>query len=508
MSSFSTPLIQEANINNVAGHFFDQRHVHNVNLDLSGGPLERLERHVSRGAAHDSAERGSDTPKCDPKTRVAVQQDILSWIRYGHQDSDPTDILWLSGPAGAGKTAIMGSIADACHSNGWLSASFFFSAFASSSPDRRWKKYLIPTLAYHLIQRKTIPHLKDGILAAIAANPSVFDKTLEQQMDILILQPLAVLDAGGKCGELPEVVIIDGLDECDADPDRTFDTEQERRRSRDQQPEGIYLAVLARASRFTYFPFRIVIASRPEHVIQDFFSAYTNRATHIFLDDKYDPDSDIARYLEAKFNEIRRKFNLPRSWASDEVIRQLVVNASGQFIYASTATSPDPPLAALWLRAIDHSLYNHGFLKGLFESYPGETETLLKGLGSLVGLQYDGPRHDPFQLIFYHKSFLDFLKDEGRSESLYRSDESAKKFIKDRFYQVLKNKGSQSAGPEDDEFIEDVCNLLEDNFDPHRKYGPDDVAWWIANAVRNKERRIQIMFLNVHTKNDVFKSCF
>ncbi|KAJ3524869.1 hypothetical protein NMY22_g10819 [Coprinellus aureogranulatus] len=579
MPSYAS-FVQEANVNNVGGNFFDQRQFHSMKFGLSWDPLEResiyatihplsltqgaivgLEKHISKGAAHDSAERGSDAPKCDPETRVAVQQDILSWIRYGHQDPNPTNILWLSGPAGAGKTAIMRSVSDTCHYDGTLAASFFFSAHPPSSPDRRWKRYLVPTLAYHLIHRKTIPGLKDKVLEAIIDNPLVFDKTLEQQMDILILQPLAALGVS-KVQEGPhEVVIADGLDECDADLDMTFSTKQEHRRSRENNQEEI-LSVLARASRSSHFPFRIVIASRPEHVIQDFFSTHPGTATQVFLTDKYDPDSDIARYLEAKFNNIRRKFSLPKSWASEKDIRKLVENASGQFIYASTAiryiedntepppphdrlqrvletspkgsrplepldalytsilkTSPDPPLTALWLRAIDRCHYIHEFLKGLLESYPGETETLLKGLGSLVGLHNEQARiGEPpsFRFIFYHKSLIDFLKDKVRSEDLYWSDDSTRQFIKDCFYRVLKgalystlrhmnseyvaDKGSRSAIT-DKEFIVAACSLLEDHVDPCRLYVGEDVAWWMAGAVMmDRGQRIQAMFSKVHDK--------
>ncbi|TEB40224.1 hypothetical protein FA13DRAFT_1578850, partial [Coprinellus micaceus] len=134
------------------------------------------------GAAHDSAERGTDAPKCFPETREAVQGELLSHIEHGE-----TRMVWLTGPAGAGKTAIMGSIADECHARRWLAGSFFISASAMKV-DRCSKRYIIPTLAYHLFQLD-IPGLPTAILAAITYNPSVFDKRLDHQVEFLILGP-------------------------------------------------------------------------------------------------------------------------------------------------------------------------------------------------------------------------------------------------------------------------------------------------------------------------------
>ncbi|KAF6755298.1 hypothetical protein DFP72DRAFT_782643, partial [Ephemerocybe angulata] len=78
------------------------------------------------GAVHDSKER-CDAPKCMSETRVAVQDEILSWITDGHMDADPKRILWVTGPAGTGKTAILGSIAERCKADGTLAATFFIS---------------------------------------------------------------------------------------------------------------------------------------------------------------------------------------------------------------------------------------------------------------------------------------------------------------------------------------------------------------------------------------------
>ncbi|TEB40223.1 hypothetical protein FA13DRAFT_1587010, partial [Coprinellus micaceus] len=123
--------------------------------------------------------------------------------------------VWLTGPAGAGKTAIMGSIADECHARRWLAGSFFISASAMKV-DRCSKRYIIPTIAYHLLQLN-IPGLREAILVSIEAHPSVFDKRLDQQVEILILAPIREVRKTVATSSWPKAILVDGIDECAAD---------------------------------------------------------------------------------------------------------------------------------------------------------------------------------------------------------------------------------------------------------------------------------------------------
>ncbi|TEB20245.1 hypothetical protein FA13DRAFT_1645116, partial [Coprinellus micaceus] len=70
-----------------------------------------LNPHIAHGAAHNSDERWN-APSCHEETRVAIREDIVSWIEHGEEDEEPKKIMWLSGPAGSGKTAIAGSVAE------------------------------------------------------------------------------------------------------------------------------------------------------------------------------------------------------------------------------------------------------------------------------------------------------------------------------------------------------------------------------------------------------------
>ncbi|KAJ2922532.1 hypothetical protein H1R20_g14563, partial [Candolleomyces eurysporus] len=306
-----------SSILNDARHFTVGGDIITNHYDISSpkSSIEKLREHIAAGALHNSAER-CDAPKCHKETRVAVQDEVVSWIRHGDRDGVPKKIMWVTGPAGAGKTAVMGSVADTCQRKGILAATHFFSSF-SGSANRRSKRFLVPTLAYQLVQHKALPQVAERILLAVEQNPAVFDQMLEPP-------------------EWPSAILIDGLDECEAD--QYHDTARSNaplRSKEDDQTE--ILSVLKKAAKDPAFPFRIVIASRPEHAIKHFFTNVANSvARELFLDEKYNPDADMALFLASKFAKIRRRYRLPSSWPGKHVSRTLINNASGQFIYVAT----------------------------------------------------------------------------------------------------------------------------------------------------------------------------
>lgn len=415
-----------------------------------------LQDNIAVEAMHDSDER-SNAPRCHPETRQAVQGGIHSWITDGDDDTEPKKILLLTGPAGSGKTAIAGSIAESCDDEGILAGSFFFSSFAGSET-RRLKRYLITTLVYCLLQHDGLQQLRGYILSAIERDPSIFRKSLSAQCKALILKPLR--DAGRWLirSSLPKVIVIDGLDEVEAVNSRQLEAREARLANEAEQVE--ILSCLLMAVENPHFPFRILIVSRPEPVIRNFFS---NQAYHItrevFLDDKYDGGSDIALFLKAKFTEIRRRYKLALSWPGDRAIQMLQWKASGQFIYAATVirflqtsgmhpqarldcvlgpnpyrvtsdaavlspldalytqilkTSPNPPLATHWIGAI-YCLGSREpalFVRQLLQDYQGQAEYLLETLASLVFIPAVEDERSPF--VLYHKSLIDYLHDSKR----------------------------------------------------------------------------------------------
>ncbi|KAJ3500075.1 hypothetical protein NMY22_g19384 [Coprinellus aureogranulatus] len=499
-----------------------------------------LKPRISKGAAHDSAERGPHAPKCDKGTREAVQDDILSWIDRGIEA-----LLWLTGRLGQESQPSLAR----------LQTNF------AGQPDRYSKEYLFPTLAYHLIHLN-IPGLREEILSAIDACPSVFDKSLDRQLRILILDPLGKVDRVVVQSSTFKTIIIDGVDECKESWRATADATQDRRMSKEDNHCEI-ISTLVRASNDPSFPFRIIIASRPERAIERCFTSLPSGAfKRIFLGDDYNPTADIELYLRAKFDTIGRNHGLQDQWylkaSKKNVPRYLAEESSGQFIYAATIIryiqdakdtpheqlkhvlnwqgvkssrpfaaldalytgilkgSVDPPLSVKWIRlfGLDWPPFQKEpswYQKAILESSPGQTEVVLGKLTALVGLSDD--EGEP-EFTFYHKSLTDFLMDKDRSEDLHFERKAVEQFLEERYYQVLKNRGPQGWLPPDlQKFNREFCDAMHIMVDCHQQYDARDVDWWISQ-LHNLDgvfelitvRMAEATFHNVHVGvSNIFK---
>ena len=255
-------------------------------------------------------------PRCHPKTREKVLKIITDWVKNPHTRQR---IIWLNGPAGAGKSAIAQTIAGHC-SDEQLAASFFF---LRNSSDRGTAMRLFMTLAWQLAQN--IPELLPYIESAIKADPLFPTKSLDIHFDRLIIQPLQELLRDKPDFRLQKsLVVIDGVDECTPD--------------RDQM---LFLRLIGNALSKIHIPLRFLICSRPEpHIQEAFDSEVMTGITHtVSLNDKFKPDDDIRRYLIDEFARIcgeRKLFKVSAGWPPGRTIDQLVSKSSGQFIYAST----------------------------------------------------------------------------------------------------------------------------------------------------------------------------
>ncbi|KAF9008220.1 hypothetical protein BDQ17DRAFT_1388780 [Cyathus striatus] len=260
-------------------------------------------------ASHDASER-YDAPKCHPETRKAVLSNIMSWV---NSDNEATRIMWLYGPAGAGKSAIAQTTAEECHNEGKLVASFFFSRFRAG---RNNKDGLVATIAYQICV--SVPAMKEHIIKNVEKNPNIFKTNIRVQMQELVIEPFKLVKS--------ELVIIDGLDEC---------------QTRKDQVE-IIEAIAKSLSLIDSASFlRFLLVSRPEVEIRCAFNmeSIASSCTRLALDDTFDPDIDVELYLQSHFQALRCEHilgsYLPISWPRDEDIDFIVRKSSGQFIYAS-----------------------------------------------------------------------------------------------------------------------------------------------------------------------------
>ncbi|KAF9471380.1 hypothetical protein BDN70DRAFT_976622, partial [Pholiota conissans] len=275
-----------------------------------------LQKRVAPSAFHNSAQR-NDPPRCHPNTRVQILQDMFNWIL---QSSDrETWLLWLNGAAGAGKSAIMQTLAEHCVKELIAIASFFF---FRGDATRNSIGPLIATLAYQLIL--SIPETEEGILRTIERNPLIFDQTLESQLHQLLINPILSLP--------PHLhrtfaIFIDGLDEC-----------------KGEHNQAMLIKLFSTiGQRNSNVPIVSIFGSRRELQIEAaFIQNPVSRILRTIPLDKSDIEKtsdNIRRFLNDKFAEIRtghpRRDRLPANWPPALRVEEIVAKSSGQFIYAS-----------------------------------------------------------------------------------------------------------------------------------------------------------------------------
>ncbi|KAF8990215.1 P-loop containing nucleoside triphosphate hydrolase protein, partial [Cyathus striatus] len=268
-------------------------------------------------ATHRSTNRLSPPIFCHPETRAEVLNDIMSWVNSKDQKNN---IMWLHGPPGTGKTTIARTIAEKCDKEKKLLASFFFSRTAPGLGHDDAKK-LVPTIACQMMIG--IPATKRSVMIKLKYKPAFLALSMEKQMTMLVEEPLrsniCIWDMKTVSDEdFPNLVIIDGLDEC-----------------KDPKVQTRIIDMLASCRALNV---RFLIVSRPELEIRNVFNPLNVNSSliRLALDDHYEPDKDMEIYIQNTFHAITR-LPIDINWATQDDIKTLVDKSSGLFIYASTA---------------------------------------------------------------------------------------------------------------------------------------------------------------------------
>src|SRR6266550_4545333 len=217
---------------------------------------------------HDSLER-YPPPLCHPKTREKVLKIVSDWI----DDSYPRQrIMWLNGPAGAGKSAIAQTIAERYKDNR-LAGSFFF---LRNTPDRGVANRLFLTLAWQLAA--SIPETLPYIESALKTERLLYSKSINIQFDHLIVKVFENV-LRDRPGLRPDrsLIIIDGVGECAT-----------------EQDQKLFPTLIADALARSSILLRFLNCSRPEAHIKEIFNMENMKQVTrtVVLDEKFAPDND------------------------------------------------------------------------------------------------------------------------------------------------------------------------------------------------------------------------
>ncbi|EXK25312.1 hypothetical protein FOMG_18009 [Fusarium oxysporum f. sp. melonis 26406] len=272
---------------------------------------------IAHGASFDSKAE-EHNPTCLPNTREELLKEIDRWI----DDPKSKTIFWLNGMAGTGKSTIARTVAHSRSKRGDLGASFFFKR---GEMDRGNLNKLMSTLAHQLAL--SIPRVAFFIKKALDSNPAIVGKSVTEQFEKLIQEPLSEV-AATPIAPSSVVMVIDALDECDQEAD-------------------IRLLINIFSQAKTLRPhLRVFLTSRPELPIRLGFSEVQGSYQDLVLHDipAQIVEHDIIVFLNDEFKKIRHDFNmpvgderkLPPDWPGRPTVQSLAQMAVPLFIFAAT----------------------------------------------------------------------------------------------------------------------------------------------------------------------------
>lgn len=361
-------------------------------------------------------------------------------------------ICWLKAPAGLGKSALAQTIAEQCAERGILAASFFFLRGAG---DRSRITQLIPTLAYQLSNH--FPALKPLLLDLLHKEPGVLYQTLSLQFKKLIGQTFQSLQLPDK----PQVIIIDGLDEC-----------------RDKEMMGDFISILINHYHRQPLPFQVLITSRvEEHLRRKLESSMAQATIHPLALEASTGNHDIDVYLRSEFSIIcqeRSRLLGREEWPSPRDYEALVNKCAGSFIFASTLIRFIKDGKRTPREMLDSALKAHAGLDPLYSQVLEEVEdtnsfktvlaaiTVLNSplsitsLSELLGISpqvitadllqtqsiiiIPGDDDTPVQML--HTSLQEFLTDESRAVHWFIDSQIHHHSISQACFEIISKKPS------------------------------------------------------------------
>ncbi|KAJ2914539.1 hypothetical protein MD484_g5873, partial [Candolleomyces efflorescens] len=308
----------------------------NVSHINVGTVIQYLKDHAAKGAMHDSDER-FPPPLCHPGTCEVVISRTLDW--YGYQAGPRRPIMWIHAPAGYGKTAIAGTLAEHFEQKmnelnfNPLGATFFF---WRTSQERNSPARFIVTLACQLAM--SVPGLVPHVENVVRGNPMILTKALEVQLKKLIIEPFKAL---GDTEHLPNrLIIVDGVDEC-INSDR--ESRVRKKYAEDQEIVQIRVLDLIRTMASHQLPLSFLILSRPEAWIKQHIQShqFSGLVEMVDLCEVGDHMQDVETFVRAELSRLQV--------ADENLVQVLLDRAGGHMLFASTVVRhidcpyDDPP---------------------------------------------------------------------------------------------------------------------------------------------------------------------
>jgi hypothetical protein len=383
---------------------------------------------------------------CTPGTRVTLLNELHSWATGGHATPP---ILWLTGMAGTGKSAIARSFCAGLPGE-CLLGTFFISRQILQC---RSSLNIVRTLAWQLGMKDA--RIRNNLCTCMAQESSLelLTRGVEDQFEHLIGIPLKTVN-----NTLPlTVIVVDAIDEAEKDANGC--------------EAGQFLVPLI--NLLTDSPplpnVKFLLTSRTEPGIQRVMSGINSKLVLRMETHDIDPrvvSQDIRTFLDVSFSNMTHLFKSIdlSGWPSPSRIETIVQRSSNLFIYAATITryvsdvSYDPrirldealavvspkenilgALDGLYTNILDKATFGQNTIRKRMKVLLGtvlflQDSVTVTIICSLVGLCEYEVQHDIRTLssvlvqdsrgviTAFHPSFIDFLTERSDRVSGYGID--------------------------------------------------------------------------------------
>jgi len=242
---------------------------------------------------------------CMEGTRETLLNQIMVWAT---NESYTSNLYWIHGLPGIGKTSLAHSICKKLHNKQRLAGAFFCQRDDANMSELR---NILPTLISKLAE--IFPPFRSIVADRLRSDPNLTSKSME---DSLFLDFICDLPHHPK---YTLVFVIDALDECGDDQDRP-----------------VLLKVLSEA--VAHAPWlKIIVTSRPEDEIQHFFNRLPRSSYSPYnLATDQDAEADLRTFARSQFDSVTKAWCLPTPWPGQPLFDRVISRANGLFIFIKT----------------------------------------------------------------------------------------------------------------------------------------------------------------------------
>jgi hypothetical protein len=242
-------------------------------------------------------------------TRESILNQIIAWAtNTTPQNISQSNIYWVYGLPGIGKTSMAHSICASLHDRRHLAGAFFC---RRDVPNLNEPQNILPTLMYKLAIQ--FPPFRSVVVERLRQDPHLTPESMNSSVFLDLLHNLP------RHPEHTLVFVIDALDE-----------------SGDRWNRSGMLNLLTRAATQTPW-LKIIVTSRPEVDIQHAFQAL-GQSSCLQYDLATDQEAtvDLRTFARTQFDAVALEWHLPAPWPQESDFERVTSLANGLFIFIKT----------------------------------------------------------------------------------------------------------------------------------------------------------------------------